>query len=289
MCIRDRYYPTGILPSNPTGIVSTLPAFLKSNEGKQIVDAANEKRPNPLAQTFKVENLDGGCFVTGLTLYFNKKASSIPVRTYLTNTVSGKPGKYIVPGTEKTISPESFLKIYVSQETTIEIGEIASGVQSGASGPVYKVFDKTGIEVLPGNADRIPVAPDQVYTLVLSNNNGTSFSPAETITLPSVTLANNTNNTNITVTIAKDSGRVIDLKVIDAGVGYDTATMTIESPQLPGGTTATGSLGLSDGKLFSSEVSISGAGYTSPPSIVIAGTGTSNSGGSVQALSLIHI
>ncbi len=279
-----KYYPTGILPSNPTGIVSTLPAFLKSNEGKQIVDAANEKRPNPLAQTFKVENLDGGCFVTGLTLYFNKKASSIPVRTYLTNTVSGKPGKYIVPGTEKTISPETYLKIFVSQETTIEIGEIASGVQSGASGPVYKIFDKTGIEVLPGNANRIPVAPDQVYTLVLSNNNGTSFSPAETITLPSVTLANNTNNTNITVTIAKDSGRVIDLKVIGAGTGYDTATMTIESPQLPGGTTATGSLGLSDGKLFSSEVSISGSGYTSAPSIVIAGTGTSNSGGSVQAI-----
>jgi len=279
-----KYYPTGILPSNPSGIVSTLPAFLKSNEGKQIVDAANEKRPNPLAQTFKVENLDGGCFTTGITLYFNKKASSIPVRTYLTNTVSGKPGKYIVPGTEKTISPETYLKIYVSQETTIEIGEIASGVQSGASGPVYKVFDKTGIEVLPGNANRIPVSADQVYTLVLSNNNGLSFSPSETISLPSITLANNTNNTNITVTIAKDSGRVIDLKVIDAGTGYDTATMTIESPQLPGGTTATGSLGLSDGKLFDTEVSISGAGYTSAPSIVIAGTGTSNSGGSVQAV-----
>ena len=279
-----KYYPTGILPSNPSSIVSTLPAYLKSNEGKQIVSNQNEKRPNPLAQTFKVENLEGGCFVTGLTLFFNKKASAIPVRTYLTNTVSGKPGNYVIPGTEKTISPETFLKIYVSQETTIEIGEIASGIQSGASGPVQKVFDKTGIEVLPGNANRIPLSADQVYTLVLSNNNGVSFTPSETINLPSIILANATNNTNISVTIAKDSGRVIDLKVIGAGTGYDTASMTIESPQLPGGTTATGSLGISGGKLFNSEVSISGSGYTSAPSIVISGTGTSNSGGAVQAI-----
>ena len=279
-----KYYPTGILPANPGSIVSTLPAYLKTNEGKQLVSNQNEKRPNPLAQTFKVEGYEGGVFVTGLKLFFNKKASDIPVRTYLSNTVSGKPGSYVIPGTEKTIAPETFLKVYVSQETTIEIGELATGVQSGGSGPVYKVFDKTGIEVLPGNANRIPVSADQVYTLVLSNNNGIAFSPAETITLPSVTLANATNNTNITVTIAKDSGRVIDLKVIGAGTGYDTATMTIESPQLPGGTTATGTLGLSSGKLFNSEVSVSGAGYTSAPSIVIAGTGTNQSGGSVQAI-----
>ena len=279
-----KYYPTGALPTGGSSIVSTLPAYLKSNEGKQVIAAQNEKRPNPLAQTFKVENYDGGVFVTGLNLFFNKKANSIPVRAYLTNTVAGKPGSHVVPGTETSLSPKTYLKIFVSQETTIETNELATGVQSGGSGPVEKVFDKTGIEVLAGNANRIPLSADQVYTLVLSNNNGTAFTSGETITLPSITLANATNNTNITVNIAKDSGRVIDLKVIGAGTGYDTASMTIESPQLPGGTTATGSIGLSGGKLFSSEVSISGSGYTSAPSIVIAGTGTSNSGGSVQAI-----
>tara|TARA_B100001996_G_scaffold298420_1_gene238798 strand:- start:2570 stop:10771 length:8202 start_codon:yes stop_codon:yes gene_type:complete len=281
-----KYYPTGVLPANISSIVSTLPAYLKANEGKQIVDldTSTQKKPSPLTQTFKVENLDGGCFVTGLSLYFNKKASKIPIRTYLTNTVSGKPGSYVIPGSENTLSPETYLKIYVSQETTIEIGESVTGLVSGASGPVYKIFDKTGIEVLPGNANKIPVAPDQVYTLVLSNNNGTSFQQAETLTIPSLTLANNTNNTNITVTIAKDSGRVTDLKVIGAGSSYDTASMTIESPQLPGGTTATGSLGLSDGKLYNSDVSIAGSGYTSAPSIVISGTGTGNNGAAVKAV-----
>ena len=279
-----KYYPAGLLPTVSSSIVSTLPAFLKSNEGVQLVASQNEKRPNPLAQTFKVEGYEGGVFVTGLNLYFNKKSSSIPVRTYLTDTVSGKPGKHIVPGTERSLSPKTYLKVFVSQETNIEIAELASGIQSGASGPVSKVFDKTGIEVLPGNANRIPLSADQVYTLVLSNNNGTAFTAGETLILPSIVLANATNNTNITLTIAKDSGKIIDLKVIGAGTGYDTATMTIESPQLPGGTTASGTIGVSGGKLFSSEVSISGSGYTSAPSIVIAGTGTSNSGGAVQAI-----
>ena len=96
-----KYYPTGILPANPGSIVSTLPAYLKSNEGKQIVDldTSTQKKPSPLAQTFKVEGYDGGVFVTSLYLFFNKKASKVPVRTYITNTVSGKPGSYIVPGT----------------------------------------------------------------------------------------------------------------------------------------------------------------------------------------------
>ena len=102
----------------------------------------------------------------------------------------------------------------------------------------------------------------QVYTLVLSNNNGQSFSAGETLTVPSLTLANNTNNTTVSLTIAKDSGKLVDLKVLATGTNYDTASMVIESPQLPGGTTATGSLGLSGGKIYNSEVSISGSGYT---------------------------
>ena len=281
-----KYYPTGILPANPGSIVSTLPAYFKSNEGKQIIDldTSTQKKPSPLAQTFKVEGYDGGVFVTGLYLFFNKKASKVPVRTYITNTVSGKPGSYIVPGTEKTLSPETKLKFYVSQETSLEVGEIVTGQISGATGPIFKIFDRTGIEVLPGAADKIPVSADQVYTLVLSNNNGNSFQAGELLIAPSITLANNTNNTSISVNIAKDSGSLIDLKVIGAGSFYDSAAMTIESPQLPGGTTATGTLGISGGKLFNAEVSISGSGYTSAPSIVIAGTGSGNAGGAVEAV-----
>jgi hypothetical protein len=280
-----KYYPTGVTPRNPASIISTLPAEFKSNEGKQIVDTDTQtkKNPSPLTQTFKVENMDGGCFVTGINLFFNKKDSKVPVRTYLTSTESGKPGKFIVPGTVKTVDSETKLKVFISQDGSVEIGEIVTGNTSGASGPVYKIFDRTNTEVLPGTGNKIPLSADQVYTLILSNNNGSSFQQAETLEVPSLTLANNTNNTSITLTIARDSGKLTDLKVISKGSNYDTASMTIESPQLPGGTTATGSLGVSGGNLYNSEVSIAGSGYTSAPSIVINGTGSGNAGGEVQS------
>ena len=61
-----KYYSTGILPENPGTIVSTKPSFFKANEGVQFVDSNtdNPVRPNPLAQTFKVENYDGGVFLS---------------------------------------------------------------------------------------------------------------------------------------------------------------------------------------------------------------------------------
>ena len=82
-----KYYATGILPENPSSIVSTKPSIFKSNEGVQFISSNTDNpiRPNPLAQTFKVENLEGGWFVTGVDLYFNKKSTNVPVKTYITN------------------------------------------------------------------------------------------------------------------------------------------------------------------------------------------------------------
>ena len=55
-----KYYATGLLPENPASIVSTKPSYFKSNEGVQLIESNTDNpiRPNPLAQTFKVENLD---------------------------------------------------------------------------------------------------------------------------------------------------------------------------------------------------------------------------------------
>ena len=94
-----KYYATGILPENPSSIVSTKPSIFKSNEGVQFISSNTDNpiRPNPLAQTFKVENLEGGCFVTGVDLYFNKKSTNVPIKTYITNVDAEKPGKSIVP------------------------------------------------------------------------------------------------------------------------------------------------------------------------------------------------
>ena len=124
---------------------------------------------------------------------------------------------------------------------------------------------------------------DQVYTLVLSNHTGVSFQQDENLTIPSLTLANNTNNTTNTLKISKDSGRVTGLSVTNTGSSYDSAILTIESPQNPGGGTATAIVRVGGGKVYHSEIVLSGSEYTEPPAVVIAGTGTGNAGAVISS------
>jgi len=281
-----KYYSSGTLPQNPSSIVSTLPAYFKANEGIQIVDnnTSNKDKPNPLSQTFTIENYDGGVFVTGVDLFFQKKSSTIPLRVYLTNVDVGKPGKYIVPGTECALLPDTYLKVYASAPLTIFAGETVSGKTSGASGPISKVIDKNGNQILPSTNGEISLSNNQVYSLVLNNHNGISFTANEILQIPSLTLFNNTTAQNLTLTIAKDSGKLVDLKIKNTGTNYENAIITIESPQLPGGSTATGVVDVSNGNIYNADIVLTGNGYTEPPSVVIRGTGTAASGAVIESV-----
>jgi hypothetical protein len=281
-----KYYATGSLPENPASIVSTLPAIFKANEGIQLVDqsTSSSEKPNPLSQTFNVQNFDGGVFVTGVDLYFSKKSNNIPVRVYITNVDVGKPGKYIIPGSESVVFPNTYLKVFASGNLSVFVGEDARGRSSGASGPILKVLDKNDIEVLPSNTGEITLNNEQVYTLVLSNNNGTPFIQNETLEIPSLTVFNNRTAQNLTLTIAKDSGKIVDLKIKNVGLNYRSATITIESPQLPGGSTATGTVDVSNGRIYNAEISLGGSGYTDPPSIVVRGVGTGAAGAVIESV-----
>ena len=119
-----KYYATGISPRKSSSIVSTKPSYFKSNEGVQLIESNtdNPVRPNPLAQMFKVENLDGGCFVTGVDMFFSKKSTNIPVKAYITNVDAEKPAKNIVPGSEKTLSPNTFLKCFTNGDVAVYKG-----------------------------------------------------------------------------------------------------------------------------------------------------------------------
>jgi len=281
-----KFYSSGTLPENPSSIISTVPAYFKANEGIQLVDqsTSSKEKPSPLTQTFNVENFDGGLFATGVDLYFSSKSKNIPVRIYLTNIDVGKPGKYIVPGTETTLLPNTYLKIFASGNLSIVVGEKVRGKSSGAEGPILKVLDKNNIEVLPSTTGEISLNNEQVYTLVLDNHNGIAFQQNELIEVPSVTLFNNKTAQNLTLRIAKDSGKVVDLKIKSVGTNYQSAILTIESPQLPGGSTATGTVDVSNGKIYNTEISIGGSGYTEPPSVVIRGTGNGFSGAVIESV-----
>ena len=280
-----KYYALGRLPENPATINSTAPSTFKANEGVQIIDSVTdvEARPNPLAQTFKIENFEGGCFATGVDLFFNKKSTNIPIRVYLTNTESDKPGKYIVPGTEVSLIPDTLIRVFTSGTLTVTIGETITGKTSNTSGPLAKVLDRNAQELTPASNGNVTLTNEQVYTFVLSNHNGKKFAQNEQLIIGSLTTYNATNNTDLSVTIAKDSGKVSELIVRETGSNYDSAILSFESPQLPGGSVANGSVSISEGKIYYSEATLFGSEYTAPPSIVVKGIGNGAAGAVIEA------
>jgi len=277
------YYAVGSLPEQPVSIVSTYPSKFRSEEGVQTVDGSSVK-PNPISQSFKVENTPGGVFLTGMDLFFNKKSSTIPVKVYLTNIESGKPGNYVIPGSETVLLPDTYIKIYTNGILKITKNENAVGQVSGASGPVKMVIDRNGAELPVDTQNRFTLSNDQVYTLVLSNHNGVEYKPNENILFTSLSSFNATSNTDLRVTIAKDSGRITGLYIKNMGSGYETANLTIESPQLPGGAVSTATAKVYSGNIFDCSLIVNGSGYTEAPSVIITGTGTAPSGAVIESI-----
>ena len=72
------------------------------------------------------------------------------------------------------------------------------------------------------------------------------------------------------------------MRITNTGQNYDSAILTIESPQLPGGSTATASIEVSNGKIYNAEISLSGFGYTEAPSVVVKGVGNGAGGCEIQ-------
>ena len=282
----SKFYAVGSLPQNPSGIVSTLPAIFKANEGVQIVDSvtSNKEKPSPLSQTFKIENYEGGVFVTGMDIFFQQKSSSIPVRVYLTNVDTGKPGKYIIPGTESVLLPNTYIRVTVSSQISLTIGEEIRGSKSGAYGPLASVLDKNNVIVSATSSGSVTLNNDQVYTLVLSNNNGVSFVQDESLTISSVKTYNAGTSSSVTVNIVKDSGKIVDLKIKSVGSNYESAVLLIESPQLPGGSTAAATVDVSNGKVYNVDLSLPGSRYTEPPAVTVRGSGTGASGAVIESI-----
>jgi len=281
-----KYYASGLLPQNPSSIVSTKPSYFKSNEGVQFVDSNTDNpiKPNPLAQIFKVENYEGGVFVTGVDLFFKEKSATIPARVYLTNVNYDKPAKNIVPGTERSLSPETYLKCFSTGSVSVKKGEYIVGSTSAASGPISRIIDKNGVELVANSQEIFSLTNEQVYTLVLSNHNGKSFRQNEDLEVPSITTANAANGTSLKLKIAKDSGKLSDIIIKETGSNYDSAVLTIESPQLPGGSVATAQVSVSNGKIYNVDIAISGFGYTEAPSVVIKGVGNGAGGCVIETL-----
>ena len=73
--------------------------------------------------------------------------------------------------------------------------------------------------------------------------------------------------------IVLDSGYVSHIVMNDLGDGYaGSTTVTVESPQLPGGVTSTATPSITDQKVYEIAATLGGSEYTTPPSVLIVST-----------------
>ena len=104
------------------------------------------RRTDPVAQTFFI-NETGGCFVTKFDLYFKSKETKIPIRVYLTSTLSGRPTENILPFSDMVLNPED-----------ISVSDDATAVTTVTfSSPVYLQSNKEYAIVLRPNSQEYEV------------------------------------------------------------------------------------------------------------------------------------
>ncbi len=70
---------------------------------------------DPIAQTFYVEGVPFGCYVTNLDVYFRTKSSTAPITLQLREVVNGYPGNRVIPFGEVTLQPSA---ITTSEDAT---------------------------------------------------------------------------------------------------------------------------------------------------------------------------
>ena len=112
-----KFTARGLQMTKQETIESTRVPIIRSttvteNEVRRTVDRINAginievgppNNPDPLAQTFKVENIEG-IFLTKVDLFFSEKDDNIPIKVYLVETIESRPGQRILPFSEVTVA-----------------------------------------------------------------------------------------------------------------------------------------------------------------------------------------
>ena len=114
-----------------------------------------------------------------------------------------------------------------------------------------------------------------------SANAGSWFAAANFLSYSAAALVVRTNSTNQLNAVAAQTGRVTSVAVGGAGgSGYVSAstTVTFGAPQVAGGVQATGTATISGGVIAGITITNPGSGYTSAPSVAIAGVGAGATG-----------
>ena len=217
-------------------------------------------------------------------MYFSVKDPTLPITVKLTDTISGRPTKNILPGSVSVMESNTYIRAITSGSHTLIHNEIVEGDTSNAQGPLIGVLDSQN-QPVPVVNDTYTLGTSQVYTLILGDHNKENFIPGEPLVITSLTVANNSRSGDdiVKMQIVLDSGYVSEIVVDDMGDSYaGSTTVTIESPQLPGGITATAVPQITDQKVYEITPTLGGSEYTTAPSVLICLLYTSDAADDMQ-------
>jgi hypothetical protein len=253
---------------------------------------------DPIAQTFYVEGMPFGCYVTNLDVYFRTKSSSAPITLQLREVVNGYPGNRVIPFGEVTLNPADVSvsetaatattftfpsPVYLQNNT-----EYCFVLLPAGNNPDYNIWVSELGENELGTENRISEQPHVGVLFTSANDRSWTAQQAEDIkfTLRRANFEINTVGSlvmkNMDVDFLKfdsftngnfEAGDVIhgfSFNITNAGSGYTNGTIT---HTLSGGgatTNATVAVTIAGGVVTNVVVTNPGAGYTSNPTLTIS-------------------
>lgn len=116
---------SGLLETKQNTILSTRNAIVGQEtimDNKSVTDVQSTtkttvKWEDPLAQSFLISE-EGGCFISGVDLYFSTKDANIPVIVYVAEMVNGYPSQNIVPFSQVIVPAASIVSNTITDVTT---------------------------------------------------------------------------------------------------------------------------------------------------------------------------
>ncbi len=266
--------------------------------------APNFRGRDPIAQTFYVEGMPFGCYVTNLDIFFRTKSSSAPITLQIREVVNGYPGNKVIPFGEVTLNPADVnvsetaatattftfpSPVYLQNNT-----EYCFVLLPAGNNPDYNIWVSELGENELGTENRISEQPHIGVLFTSANNRSWTAWQKEDIkfTLRRADFAINTVGSlvmkNMDVDFLKfdsfsdgnfaagDTVHGFSFNISNPGTGYTNGTI---AHTLSGGgatTNATVNVTISGGVVTGVTVVNPGAGYTSNPTLTISSGGGSS-------------
>lgn len=257
---------------------------------------------DPIAQTFYVEGMAFGCYITNLDVFFRTKSSTAPITLQIREVINGFPGNRVIPFGEVTLNPADVsISENAASATTFTFPspvylqnntEYCFVLLPAGNDPNYNIWVSELGENELGTENRISEQPNIGVLFTSANNRSWTAFQKEDIkfTLRRANFDINAEGTvlmkNLNIDYLKfesfsagqyQAGEELHgftFDITNAGSGYTNGTVA-HSLTGGGGTEATVDVTIAGGLITDIVLTNLGAGYTSNPTLTIdSGAGT---------------